>query len=314
MASHSESKVVLVTGAAGFTGRYVTRAFQRAGYRVVAWGNRAVEAAHVDSLVELTDRFQVERALKDVQPDVVVHLAGIAFVAHQDIGSIYQVNVLGTRNLLVGLQQSGKRPSRVLLASSANIYGNVGGIIDEQSMPLPANDYAVSKIAMEYMSRQFHETLPITVVRPFNYTGVGQSEAFLIPKIVSHFRRREPVIELGNINVGRDFNDVRNVAESYLRLATEGRDGEAYNLCTGVEHKLADVIAMMSQIAGYDIEVKVNPAFVRKNEVHTLVGDPRKLHAAIGELPGIQLASTLRWMYESSGESITSRSEGDANV
>lgn len=314
MASHSESRVALVTGAAGFTGRYVTRAFQRAGYRVVGWGNRAVEAAHVDSLVELTDPFQVERALKDVQPDVVVHLAGIAFVAHQDIGSIYQVNILGARNLLAGLQQCAKQPSKVLLASSANIYGNVGGVLDERRAPLPANDYAVSKIAMEYMCRQFHETLPITVVRPFNYTGVGQSEAFLIPKIVSHFQRREPVIELGNINVGRDFNDVRNVAESYLRLATEGRDGEAYNLCTGVEHKLADVIAMMAKIAGYDIEVKVNPAFVRRNEVHTLVGDPAKLHAAIGEMPVIQLASTLQWMYESSGESVAPCPEGNANV
>lgn len=314
MASHSESRVALVTGAAGFTGRYVTRAFQRAGYRVVGWGNRAVEAAHVDSLVELTDPFQVERALKDVQPDVVVHLAGIAFVAHQDIGSIYQVNILGARNLLAGLQQCAKQPSKVLLASSANIYGNVGGILDERRAPLPANDYAVSKIAMEYMCRQFHETLPITVVRPFNYTGVGQSEAFLIPKIVSHFRRRESMIELGNINVGRDFNDVRNVAESYLRLATEGRDGHAYNLCTGVEHKLADVIAMMSRIAGYEIEVRVNPAFVRENEVHTLVGDPAKLRNAIGELPSIPLASTLQWMYGTPVDAIAIESKGNANV
>ncbi|QNA97770.1 GDP-mannose 4,6-dehydratase [Massilia sp. Se16.2.3] len=293
-----EGKRALVTGLRGFTGVYVERELAAAGYEVFGTVMPG-EATGTHALaVDLCDRAAVGAMVEQVQPDVVVHLAGIAFVAHGNAEQIYQVNVVGTRNLLEALAGVAHRASAVLLASSANIYGNASvPIIDESVAPAPANDYAVSKLAMEYMARLWMDKLPIVIARPFNYTGVGQSEQFLLPKIVSHFRRRERRIELGNLAIARDFSDVRMVARSYRRLLAAAPAGEAFNVCSGRSHSLGEVIDLASEIAGYRIEVEVNPAFVRANDVLTLSGDHGKLAAAIGPLDPPPLLTTLRWMY-----------------
>jgi nucleoside-diphosphate-sugar epimerase len=197
---------------------------------------------------------------------------------------------------LAGLEE---KPRAVLLASSANIYGNASvELIDESVLPAPANDYAVSKLAMEYMARLWMDRLPIIITRPFNYTGVGQAPQFLLPKIVDHFKRGEKLIELGNIDVERDFSDVRTVARAYRQLLEWSPAGETFNVCSGVACSLNDVLAMMGEIAGYEIEVRVNPAFVRANEVQRLQGDASRLKAVVGNLATIPLKETLRWMYE----------------
>jgi nucleoside-diphosphate-sugar epimerase len=211
---------------------------------------------------------------------------------------MYRVNVVGTRNLLEALAAGPHKPSCVLLASSANIYGNADvPVIDENVPPAPANDYAVSKLAMEYMARLWMDRLPITIARPFNYTGVGQTENFLLPKIVSHFRKEARRIELGNLAIARDFSDVRMVAKSYRRLLAAAPSGEAFNVCSGQPHSLESLIDIMSDIAGYRIEVHVNPAFVRANEVLTLTGSNAKLARVIGKIEPTPLPDTLRWMY-----------------
>lgn len=296
---------ILVTGADGFTGRYLAAELQRAGYEVhglvhkpVASGKVAgVSALHV---ADLSDAAGLAAVVHEVQPDKVVHLAAIAFVAHGDIEAIYRTNLVGTRHLLEALAQSKAPLDAVLLASSSNVYGNsVGGVLDENTPPAPANDYAVSKLAMEYVARLYADRLPLITVRPFNYTGVGQAEGFLIPKIVSHVRRRAPLIELGNLDVARDFSDVRNVATLYRRLLeAPAAVGQTFNVCSGQAWSLNDVLTMVREISGHDFEVRVNPAFVRQNEVKTLLGSRAKLDAVVGEVPEIALRDTLRWMLE----------------
>jgi nucleoside-diphosphate-sugar epimerase len=291
-------KRALITGLHGFTGRYLAQELTAAGYRVFGTVLPG-EPTGPDTLpVDLCDRAAVAAMVEQVQPDVVAHLAGIAFVAHSDAEQIYRVNIVGTRNLLQALAAANHPPLAVLLASSANIYGNAQvPVIDESVPPAPANDYAVSKLAMENMARLWTGQLPIIIARPFNYSGVGQNENFLLPKIVAHFRKHERVIELGNLAIARDFSDVRMVARSYRRLLAASPSGEAFNVCSGHSHSLANVIDIMSDIAGYRIRVRVNPAFVRANEVRTLVGSNDKLTGVIGPLEQPPLAETLRWMY-----------------
>jgi nucleoside-diphosphate-sugar epimerase len=289
----------LITGLHGFTGHYLERELEDAGYRVFGTAMPGKPTGPDVFGVDLCDRAALPAMVDQVQPDVVAHLAGVAFVAHSNAELIYRVNVVAARNLLEALAGAQHKASAVLLVSSANIYGNASaGVIDESVAPAPANDYAVSKLAMEYMARLWMDQLPIVITRPFNYTGRGQADNFLLPKIVSHFRQGARRIELGNLGIARDFSDVRMVAASYRRLLAASPAGEAFNVCSGRAYSLADVLGIMSRIAGYQIEVAVNPAFVRANEVQTLVGSNAKLTHAIGPVTSVPLAETLRWMYE----------------
>lgn len=287
----------LITGLRGFTGRYLAQELSADGYEVFGTAHGGEEPASNVSAVDLCDRQRLQQVISDVRPDVVFHLAAIANVAHGDVEAIYRTNLIGTRNLLQALAANDHAPRAVLLASSANIYGNATvEPIDEQVPACPENDYAVSKSAMEQMARLWHSALPLTIVRPFNYTGVGQSENFLLPKIVAHFRRRDAVIELGNLDVVRDFSDVRSVVAAYRKLVETAASGQTFNICSGQGYSLQEVIGMLQQISGHNMAVRVNPAFVRANEVKRLVGDNAKLCGAIGGLVSISLHETLTWM------------------
>ena len=213
----------LITGLSGFTGHYVARELEAVGYEVVGLDNGDGSGHHG---LDLRDGGRLTEVVTAIQPSVVVHLAAISFVAHGDVSDIYTSNIVGTRNLLAALAACRKPAEKVLLASSANVYGNATlSTLDEGCPVQPENDYAVSKYAMELMSRHWRQALPIVLVRPFNYTGVGQSASFLLPKLVDHFVRRAPRVELGNIDVYRDFSDVRTVANAYARLIEHGREG-----------------------------------------------------------------------------------------
>ncbi len=288
----------LVTGRNGFTGHYVALELERAGYEVIGLSNHGDDAEPGSIRVNLLDRVALCHAVASVKPDVVLHLAAIAFVAHGDVDEMYRVNVVGTRNLLDALASARHKPGLVVLASSANIYGNAEGEpIGEDTPAAPANDYAVSKLAMEHMARLWMDKLPIVITRPFNYTGVGQSEQFLIPKVIAHFRRGDRIIELGNTQVARDFGDVRDVAKAYAAIVKAAPVGTVLNICSGVGHSLGDVLDMMAEIAGYQIDVRVNPAFVRSGEVARLVGSHARLAALTGWHADYTLRRTLTWQF-----------------
>lgn len=284
---------VLLTGAGGFTGQYVAAALRTAGHEVLALSSAAGER------IDLQDASALGEAVDRLRPQAVIHLAAIAYVAHDDVDAIYRTNLLGARHLLAALAQLPEPPRRVILASSANVYGNAGAApIAETHFAAPLNDYAVSKLAMEYMAATWRERLPIVIVRPFNYTGVGQDVRFLIPKIVDHYRRRAASITLGNLDVWRDFLDVRDVARLYAALLQVDQPPPLLNLCSGRSHALREVIATMDALAGYAIQVESRAALVRGNELHRLEGDPSLLRATLGDTPLIPWEETLRWMLQ----------------
>lgn len=294
----------LVTGAAGFTGRYLAKTLAERGHEVHGVvhfePSEPINGAATVHCADLADLPAVRRIVEDVRPDRVVHLAAVAFVGHEDVGDLYRSNIVGSRQLLEALSGLAQRPKAVLLASSANIYGNNReGVLEESLPPAAANDYGVSKVAVENLARLYSDRLPLTVVRPFNYTGLGQSSNFIIPKIVAHARERCSVIELGNLDVFRDFSDVRTVVDAYARLLEEpGAIGGTFNICSGRAVSLGEIIEMVQKLSGHSFEVKVNPTFVRANEVHSLCGSAAKVESTIGPLDHIPLEETLRWMLE----------------
>jgi nucleoside-diphosphate-sugar epimerase len=280
--------IILLTGAAGFTGINFKQQAEAAGHTV--WPLAG----------ELTNKAAVAAEVAQVKPNVVVHLAAISFVGHSDETAFYAVNVVGSMNLLDAVAALPLKPSKVLLASSANVYGNCDISPITEAQPLvPVNHYAASKLAMEYMAMTFADRLPIVITRPFNYTGVGQASHFLIPKLVSHFARKASRIELGNLHVEREFNDVRMVCEAYLRLLDKGQPGQVYNVCSGKPYTLQHVINSLARITDHTMALDVDPAFVRPNEVHRLCGSSAKLVETVGQLEQWRLEDTLRWMLES---------------
>lgn len=281
-----------MTGRSGFTGHYVEAALKAAGYLVY-------DAENSGLTFDLTQAASVEAVLTQVRPDYVIHLAALSFVAHKDAAAFYAVNTVGTTNLLDGILSTGLKPRRVVIASSANVYGNATvEPITESTPPAPVNHYAASKVAMESMVRTYAERLSIVMTRPFNYTGVGQTASFLVPKMVAHFAERRPIIELGNLDVVRDFSDVRTVAQAYVRLLEADVPGGVTNLCSGVGRSLRWILEQLSAISGQKLEIRVNPEFVRASEVHRLVGSSSTMEAALGPLPFRDFRDTLAWMLE----------------
>ena len=277
---------VLLTGATGFTGRYLQQALEARGQRVHSLG------------CDLTDAVAVQAAVAEIAPEWVYHLAALSFVPHADPEAFYRVNTIGTTHLLDALGRLAIPPKGVLIASSANVYGNPKQtVIDESVVPAPISHYACSKLAMEHMVSTYYDRLPILLTRPFNYTGPGQDARFLIPKIVAHFAQEARDIELGNLDVSRDFSDVRDVVAIYLALMDSELRHTVVNVCRGEAISLRAIIAGMEEIAGYSIKVSVNPALVRNNEIAVLRGDRQPLDNLLSSSSCIPFDQTLLDMY-----------------
>lgn len=276
---------VAVTGADGFTGRFVAEALRSAGAEPIALR------------VDLTDADAVAHTVDATAFDRVIHLAGVAFAGGTDWRAFYAVNQIGSLNLLEAIAR--KAPgTRCVLASSAQVYGpGAQGLIAETAPTNPANHYAVSKRAMELGASVWHDRLDVVLARPFNYTGEGQDAQYLVPKIVDHFRRKAPVVELGNTWVKRDFGDVRSVAEAYVGLVLAQEVPPVVNIATGVVLSIADIIDRLARISGHRIEVQVNQAFVRPDDVPILGGDISVLAATLPDWRSHDIGETLDWMY-----------------
>ncbi|MCK9476394.1 MAG: GDP-mannose 4,6-dehydratase [Candidatus Muirbacterium halophilum] len=306
-------KKLLITGIEGFTGNWLFEILKDK-YDIYGTCKNNVECGmsnvqlknnstfNIENpkffVCDITDYNQIRDVVDKVRPDYIIHLAAISFVNLKNALPFYNVNVLGTENLLNALLETKINPQKIILASSANIYGrNAKGSVDENIIPDPVNHYSVSKLAMEFMAKNYMDKLNLVIVRPFNYTGPGQEDHFLIPKIVRHYKEKKENIELGNLDVIRDFSDVRFVCECYGKLLENGKCGEVYNISSSSEVHLKKIIDIMNSLAGYNIKVDVNPEFVRKNEIYRLIGDNRKILSLFESNPVIEIEKTLEFMY-----------------
>lgn len=279
---------VLITGIDGFTGKHLAAELEGFGYDCVG----------IQS--DLLNKNSLHDEILSLKPDFVVHLAGISFSAELDSGKLYDVNVVGSENLFEALIRLKVTPKKVIIASSAAVYGNKeGSAIDEKLTPSPISHYGCSKLSMELMTKNYEKKLPIIIARPFNYTGVGHHEKFVVPKIVKAFQAKKKNIELGNLDIYREFNDVRDICTIYRKLITSPANSGIVNLCSGQKYNLMDIINTLKKISDHEINVNTNDEYVRLNEIKTLSGSTSNLSSFISLSFQYSLSDTLEWMYDS---------------
>jgi GDP-4-dehydro-6-deoxy-D-mannose reductase len=289
---------LLVTGASGFVGRALL---------AMAGPGGIGPFARVQPLTDAVDLRQPDRlreALAGKLPDAVIHLAAISFVPDSIARprETYDVNLHGTINLLDALLEQGFGGA-FLYVSSGDVYGAVlprALPIREDCLPRPRNPYSASKLAAEAYCYQLSRRSPVRVLiaRPFNHIGPGQSERFAVAgfaKQIAEIKqgRRAPQIEAGNLDVTRDFSDVRDVVRAYLKLLERGTSGEAYNVCSGVERNVGEVLGRMLELSGVRAEVKQVSDKLRPNEQTRHYGTNRKLCEDTGWVPEVPFEQSL---------------------
>jgi GDP-4-dehydro-6-deoxy-D-mannose reductase len=297
---------ILITGGTGFVGAHLIRFLQAQDQDneifVLASGKPTCQEPGVKyHEADIRDADAVRRLLREIKPGHIYHLAGITAIdfswAHPRL--TYEVNVFGALNLFEAAMNL-PLPPRILNVGTSQVYAPVSGALTEESPLRPASPYAASKAMAELLATQYRdrETGGILTVRPFNHTGCGQPPNFVLPSIAKQFVEielglRPPKLSLGNIHVGRDFTDVRDVVRAYVLVLEKGRTSEVYNVCSGTPVLLSDILQMFQKISGIDVTLDIDPNKVRPAEVAEIYGDPGKLRAATSWLRKITLEKTI---------------------
>jgi nucleoside-diphosphate-sugar epimerase len=294
----ARSERVLITGGAGFTGRPLAARLREDGRDVIAASHGPSD--HGVLSLDLRNFDHLTGVLSETRPSAVVHLAGIAAPSHSDIGDIYSANVVGTANLFAALSAVRHEPEVVIVASSGHAYAppSMNAVLTEECPLAPKSHYAVSKRAAEDIARIYSKRFPVIITRPFNYTGPRQSLAFLVPKLVWHYAEGAKKVRLGNLDLWRDFSDIQRVVEAYFRLVSNLRTSTTVNICSGRVVHLTDILTILEEISGRNVEIVTDPALVREDEPHVVAGCPAHLESLVGPLPNPEFRDTLLRMYK----------------
>lgn len=283
---------VLLTGGAGFVGRYVQEIMP------------CMLLIDEHGPINICDQYRVHKMIAGNIPDLVIHLAAQTFVpeSFEDAESTFNTNFMGTYNLLKSLEESGF-VGRFLYVSSSDVYGLVPESeqpIDELRLLRPRSPYAVSKVAAESLCFQWSQTgsFKCIVARPFNHIGPGQDARFVISGFAKQLVEiklgmRPPLLHVGDIDVSRDFTDVRDVVTAYQQLLVCGQHSEIYNICSGTGRRLRDIVEMMVSELGIEIEIVQDPNRFRKSEQRAVCGDNTKLSNEIGWDPKFSIYQSI---------------------
>lgn len=291
--------MTLVTGDTGFVGR-----------QMLAQLPGCVGLSALRPWLDIRDKAALIEVLSALKPQRVVHLAAQSFVpeSFRDPETTFSVNFIGTFRLLEALQESGFT-GRLLFVGTGDVYGPVTAAdlpLKEERALHPANPYAVSKLAAEALCGQWSRSrsthFEIVMARPFNHIGPGQATAFVVADFARQIARirqglAPAVLSVGNIQVTRDFTDVQDVIAAYGLLLEAGAAGGVYNVCSGIERRLDDIIQQLLNCAGIEARIEIDPTRYRPAEQPRVYGDNTKLIATTGWQPRIPLASSLKTIY-----------------
>ncbi|MBN2454246.1 GDP-mannose 4,6-dehydratase [Candidatus Woesearchaeota archaeon] len=292
----------LITGISGFVGPYLTKALLSAGYDVYGLDRNKCECNDCSCVsCDITDSVAVQRAIADAKPDFIFHLAGQSSVrrSFDEPELTYKINVEGTNNILAALVNLNIKP-KVLVVSSADVYGEPESLpIDEDAELSPKSPYAESRVEQEEIALRYKEEygIPVIISRSFSHTGPGQPANFVCPNFSKQValvkKGKQSVIKVGNIDVKRDFTDVRDMVKAYRILAEKGAAGEIYNAGSGKSYSLRQVLDILLKEANTEAKIEQDPSRIRKKDPQEILGDNSKL-SALGWRPEIPFEKTLK--------------------
>ncbi|MEO8070053.1 MAG: GDP-mannose 4,6-dehydratase [Acidobacteriota bacterium] len=296
----------LVTGATGFVGGHVLD--RLADWApLVAWcrpdGAAPDPERHLDwRPVDLTDGPAVADAIEDAQPARIFHLAGAPNVGTSWHNAVphFRVNALGTHHLLEAVRRR-RRPCRVLIVSSAQVYQTSDEPLDEESPVLPPNPYGLSKLAQEEFALRAarEDDLDVVFARPFNHIGPRQSPAFAVASFARQIARIEaglapPELRVGNLETRRDITDVRDVAAAYELIMASAPAARPYNVCSGSAWRMRDLLDELVHLSHVNVRIDVDQSRLRPNDVLVVQGDATRIRTELGWAPKIPIEQTLR--------------------
>ncbi len=285
---------VLVTGARGFVGRNVVETLKsHSGVTVLSPSRAELDLLSDDS---------VSTYVANEKPNVIIHLAGESNPWNVGRLAMFDVNVMGTLRLIDSLEKHvpDNLPRSFVFASAGYVYGpSTPGVVDEEVLPRPNGDYAVSKYCAEQIVAAVNGGIRVVSARLFNVIGVGHSEKYVVPKIAAAFRRGDAGIELGNTIAVRDFVDVRDVAAALVHLGLHSDAKGVFNICSGAGTSIGALIDLMRELSGRDLQVSTQSGFARPGDNMHLVGSNNRLRAT-GFSPRHSLRDSISWMLSGS--------------
>ena len=298
----------LVTGATGFAGSHLLDDLLRDHPTVAAWANPGGAAGAVRAnvrwqSVDMVDRHGVARAIADLKPSIVYHLAGAAHVGDSWTDPVrpLRVNTLGTHHLLEAIRLADLQ-CQVLVAGSALVYRPSHEALDEDAPIGPPNPYGLSKLTQEVIAGR-DAWSPVFLARPFNHAGPRQSPAYVASAFAKQLAEIEagaapPVLSVGNLDARRDLTDVRDTIRAYRLLVEKGRPARPYNICSGRAYRVGDLLETMLSLARTRIDVVVDPNRLRPADVPVVLGNPGRIASEVGWQATIPIEQTLSDLLE----------------
>ena len=300
----------LITGVSGFVGKYFVKYLQEKepSCEIVGIDRHILDTLSIKyNDIDLNNTNDVNNIIRDYKPDYILHLASMSSVGQswQEPSICLRDNSNIMLNLLDAIYKN-KLNSKILSIGSSEEYGKKENVVLKEDMPLnPENPYAISKVWQEMVCKLYAENFGVNVVmtRSFNHIGPGQSDKFVIPSFMKQLLNiangAENKMFVGNVEVSRDFTDVRDVVDAYYKLLHYGKSGDVYNVCSGISYKLKEIISIAENILGIKANIEIDKNLIRPNDVMLVQGDNTKLCSELGWKRKYEIKETINDILES---------------
>ncbi len=306
---------ILVTGSNSCLGYHLLNLLSHTQGEIAALSPEpppeSLRLSHITYITtDFADYKQLLAVIAEWKPTEIYHLVSQEFslgMTDMKPVSLLKYFIVGTYNLFEAFHNAAPK-ARVLMVSSSEIYGGGRGVVDkihqERDQPLPLTPYATAVASCELLARQFigSQRMDILIARPFAVTGPFQDRKFVLPSMASQIAAiemydGETIIYTGNLDVSRDYLDVRDQARAMVLLMKRGVAGEVYNVCSGKVRTIRDLVQFLINLSNCPIEIRVDPGLERSIDIPLLVGSPEKLIHLTGWKPMISLEDSLRDLY-----------------